>query len=476
MFRGAFCAPQAGRCEGRCCYSLRWCLRGDTEGRLLNRDDAPCDRPVMTSTPPMLPLNPLTPRSRASGGPRRIVVAMSGGVDSSVAAALLKAEGHDVIGITLQLYDHGVATKKKGACCAGQDIHDARRVADALSIPYYVLDYERRFEAAVMQSFADSYLAGETPIPCVACNSQIKFKELLDTARDLGADALATGHYIQRVDGPDGPELRRALDPERDQSYFLFATTRAQLKDLWFPLGGLPKARVRELAAELKLPVAAKPDSQDICFVPSGRYADVIQRLRPDAVEGGDIVHIDGRILGQHDGIINFTVGQRRGLKIPGPNTLFVVRLDARNRRVFVGPRDALRTVGLSLRDVNWIGAPSLDPGPAMGPEQADAAPIELFVRMRSSQAPQAATLTMRPGGSAEVILHGGEHGIASGQACVFYASGEPEARVLGGGFISRAHMPDAVAKSAMDNMSDGAGPSNAASSVLMSDVQRYLR
>jgi tRNA-uridine 2-sulfurtransferase len=286
--------------------------------------------------------------------PRRIVVAMSGGVDSSVAAAVLKAEGHDVIGITLQLYDHGVATKKKGACCAGQDIHDARRVADAIGIPHYVLDYETRFQTAVMQSFADSYLAGETPIPCVACNSQIKFKELLDTARDLGADALATGHYIQRTEGPDGPELRRANDADRDQSYFLFTTTREQLAQLWFPLGHMPKARVRELALELKLPVAAKPDSQDICFVPSGRYADVIQRLRPDAVEGGEIVHIDGRVLGRHDGIINFTVGQRRGLKIPGPDVLFVVRLEAVTKRVIVGPREALRTTGLTLRDLNW--------------------------------------------------------------------------------------------------------------------------
>jgi tRNA-uridine 2-sulfurtransferase len=402
---------------------------------------------------------------------RRIVVAMSGGVDSSVAAALLKAEGHEVIGITLQLYDHGVATKKKGACCAGQDIHDARRVADALGIPHYVLDYERRFETAVMQSFADSYLAGETPIPCVACNSQIKFKELLDTARDLGADALATGHYIQRIEGPDGPELHRAIDPDRDQSYFLFSTTTEQLAQLCFPLGHMPKARVRELALELNLPVAAKPDSQDICFVPSGRYADVIQRLRPDAVEGGEIVHIDGRVLGRHQGIINFTVGQRRGLKIPGPDQLFVVRLEASSKRVIVGPRDALRTTALTLRSVNWLGAPAL--------ARPDSPPQAIYVRLRSSQAPQAAELAWNSDGGARVTLSTGEHGIAAGQACVFYASGESEARVLGGGTIARAHLAAVCNKTAdnpvVDNMPNGTAHGTNATTVLMSDVQRYL-
>jgi tRNA-uridine 2-sulfurtransferase len=432
----------------------------------------------MTTSVPMLPIRAAVDVQPGATQRRRVVVAMSGGVDSSVAAALLKAEGHEVIGITLQLYDHGVATKKKGACCAGQDIHDARRVADALSIPHYVLDYERRFETAVMQSFADSYLAGETPIPCVACNSQIKFKELLDTARDLGADALATGHYIQRVDGPTGPELRRAIDPDRDQSYFLFTTTREQLAQLWFPLGGMPKARVRELATELNLPVAAKPDSQDICFVPSGRYADVIERLRPNAVEGGEIVHVDGRVLGRHEGIINFTVGQRRGLKVPGPDLLFVVRLDAKNRRVIVGPREALLTTALTLRTVNWIGAPDLF--------AADAPPVDLFVRLRSSQAPQPATMAWRADGAAHVTLHGSEHGIAAGQACVFYASGEAEARVLGGGYIQAAHMardaavtqPNSSTLSSagnVDNMSASVRLSNTASGVSMSDVQRYL-
>jgi tRNA-uridine 2-sulfurtransferase len=409
---------------------------------------------------------------------RRVVVAMSGGVDSSVAAALLVAAGHDVIGITLQLYDHGVATKKKGACCAGQDIHDARRVADALGIPHYVLDYERRFETAVMQSFADSYLAGETPIPCVACNSQIKFKELLDTARDLGAEALATGHYIQRVDGPDGPELRRAVDADRDQSYFLFTTSREQLAQLWFPLGGMPKARVRQLATELALPVAAKPDSQDICFVPSGRYADVIARLKPGAVEGGEIVHVDGRVLGRHDGIINFTVGQRRGLKIPGPEQLFVVRLDAPRRQVIVGPREALRTTGLRLRAVNWIGAPEL--------ATVTAAPVELFVRLRSSQAMQPARLVWQTDGTVLVALANGDHGIAAGQACVFYATDEPEARVLGGGTIAQAQQAPVLPAngtadlsgitSGPDTLSAGAGCKTVASEVLMSDVQRYLR
>src|SRR5262245_23712727 len=271
------------------------------------------------------PTQPSSGKRRHATRARRIVVAMSGGVDSSVAAALLKQQGHDVIGVTLQLYDHGEAVGRRGSCCAGQDIHDARRVADKLSIPHYVLDYEQRFKATVMQAFADSYVAGQTPIPCVTCNQQIKFHELLATVKELDAELLATGHYIELRSGPAGPELYRACDAERDQSYFLFATTRAQLASLMFPLGGMHKSEVRALAHEFALPVAEKADSQDICFVPQGRYTDVIERLKPGAAEAGDIVHVDGRVLGRHEGIINYTIGQRRGLGIPGPAPLYVV-------------------------------------------------------------------------------------------------------------------------------------------------------
>lgn len=368
----------------------------------------------------------------ARGARRRVVVAMSGGVDSSVVAALLKRDGHDVIGITLQLYDHGAATARQGSCCAGQDIHDARRVAEKLNIPHYVLDYENRFESSVIASFADSYLAGETPIPCVTCNQQIKFRELLDTATELGADVLATGHYIQRRDGPHGPELRRAIDADRDQSYFLFATTREQLERLWFPLGGMCKPEVRELARELELPVAAKPDSQDICFVPSGRYADVIERLRPGAAEPGDIVHVDGRVLGRHEGVIRYTVGQRRGLRLPSDSPLYVVRLDPERKQVVVGPRDALRTEVLELRDVNWLGSPE-------EAEAAHHAGLPIRARIRSTHVPVEAALVLgEPPGCARVSITNGEHGVAPGQACVFYDAAGPEARVLGGGWIAR--------------------------------------
>jgi tRNA-specific 2-thiouridylase len=361
----------------------------------------------------------------------RVVVAMSGGVDSSVAAALLKQAGYEVIGITLQLYDHGGATGRKGACCAGQDIHDARRVADALGIPHYVLDYENRFRAAVIAGFADSYAAGETPIPCVVCNQKIKFEGLLDTARDLGAHALATGHYIAMRLGPRGPELYRAADAERDQSYFLFATTRAQLGFLRFPLGHLPKQEVRALARQLALPVAEKPDSQDICFVPTGHYSGVVERLRPEAADAGDIVHVDGRVLGRHNGILNFTIGQRRGLKLAVGDPLYVVRLDAARRQVVVGGRSDLHTRLIMLKSVNWLGEGVLEDVAVRG--------IDLHVRVRSSQKPQPATLSSKDGNMA-VLLHEGEYGVAAGQACVFYADGSATARVLGGGWIASAN------------------------------------
>ncbi len=361
---------------------------------------------------------------------RKVVVAMSGGVDSSVAAAMMKAEGHDVIGITLQLYDHGSATGRKGSCCAGQDIHDARRVADQLGIPHYILDYEARFAAKVIDAFAESYVAGETPIPCVTCNNEIKFRDLLETARELGADMLVTGHYVQRLDGPGGPQLARSLDPDRDQSYFLFGVTKAQLETLRFPLGALAKSEVRELARSFGLPIAEKADSQDICFVPAGRYSDVIARLRPNALDAGNIVHIDGRVLGRHDGIINFTVGQRKGLRIPAAEPLFVVRLDPAANEVIVGPRSALMTVGLVLRDTNWLGDKPIAEAAADG--------LPIFVRLRSAQAPRPAVLFVDDSGLCEVVLTDGELGIATGQACVFYASAEAGAVVLGGGFIAK--------------------------------------
>jgi tRNA-uridine 2-sulfurtransferase len=357
----------------------------------------------------------------------RVVAAMSGGVDSSVVAALLHSQGYDVVGVTLQLYDHGAAINKPGACCAGQDIHDARRVADAIGIPHYVLDYESRFKSDVMEDFADSYLAGETPIPCVRCNQSVKFRDLMALAQDLGADCLATGHYVQRQVGAYGAELHRAHDADRDQSYFLFATTRAQLEYLRFPLGGMAKPAVRALADRFGLRVAAKPDSQDICFVPSGKYADVVAKLRPGAIEPGEIVHVDGRVLGQHAGVIHYTVGQRRGLGVATGEPLFVTRLDAQARRVIVGPREALAVQRIALKDVNWIGEP-------VGSED-DLHDRPVLVRVRSTRPPVPAHLDT--GAGWYVVLEGAEEGVAPGQAAVLYDAQTPS-RVLGGGWIAR--------------------------------------
>ncbi|MEN8195728.1 MAG: tRNA 2-thiouridine(34) synthase MnmA [Pseudomonadota bacterium] len=356
----------------------------------------------------------------------RIVVAMSGGVDSSVTAALLAEAGYDVVGVTLQLYDHGVAVGKKGACCAGQDIYDARMVTDRLGIPHYVLDYESRFRDAVIQDFADAYARGETPIPCVRCNQTVKFRDLLATARELGAAAMATGHYVRRAIGPGGAELHRAADPAKDQSYFLFATTAEQLDFLRFPLGGLDKAETRALAERFGLAVADKPDSQDICFVPEGGYARIVEKLRPEAAEPGEIVDLDGRVMGRHVGIIGYTIGQRKGLGIGGrkdsTDPLYVVRLEPEMRRVVIGPREALACGTVRLGEINWLGD---------GPVPAEGARVQ--VKLRSTM--EAVPATLYPAGDgAEAILDDPAHGVSPGQACVFY-DGE---QMLGGGWILR--------------------------------------
>ena len=361
----------------------------------------------------------------------RVVVAMSGGVDSSVCAAMLVREGYDVVGVTLQLYDHGAAIKKEKACCAGQDIYDARRVAEMMGFPHYVLDYESRFKESVIDDFADTYLKGATPIPCVRCNQTVKFRDLLEVARDLNADCMATGHYIKRIDGPNGAELHRAFDHGKDQSYFLFATTREQLDFLRFPLGHMDKSETRKLATEMGLNVAAKPDSQDICFVPTGRYTDIIEKLRPEASKPGDIVHIDGQVLGTHRGVMYYTVGQRRGLGLPdgsGQDPLFVVRLNADDNQVIVGPRDALKRSHIYLNDINWIGDTEFG-------QKLNDMPIR--VKVRSTRPPEPATLVWDDE-NLSVHLDKADEGISPGQACVFYEATGEATRVLGGGWISR--------------------------------------
>lgn len=353
-------------------------------------------------------------------GRMKVVVAMSGGVDSSAVAAILADQGHEVIGITLQLYDHGVALGKKGACCAGIDIYDAQVAAEKIGIAHYVLNYESIFRDSVIDDFADSYLRGETPIPCVRCNQKVKFLDLFKVAKDLGADCLATGHYVQRKLGPQGAELHRAHDPSKDQSYFLFATTQEQLDFLRFPLGGLSKSKTREIAQHYNLEIANKPDSQDICFVPNGDYASVIKKLRPNASTAGEIIHENGALLGQHQGIINYTIGQRRGLGISYPEPLYVTRINPSTNQVIVGPKESLSAKTLTAKEVNWLASPIPEEG------------LECQVKLRSMHNPLHATAFQLPDNRIKVELYSPYAGITPGQACVVY-DGE---RLLGGGWI----------------------------------------
>lgn len=371
-----------------------------------------------------MPLNSLGFAKRPED--TRVVVAMSGGVDSSVVAAELAEQGYDVVGVTLQLYDHGAALAKKGACCAGRDIHDARRVAETMGFPHYVLDYENIFQEAVIDEFADAYLGGATPVPCIRCNERVKFKDLLETAKDLDADCMATGHYIQRKEGQHGPELHSAADANRDQSYFLFSTKPDQLNYLRFPLGHLhSKAETRALAAKHGLPVADKPDSQDICFVPNGDYASVIEKLRPGAADPGEIVDLQGNVLGTHKGVIHYTIGQRRGLGIGGrSDPLYVVKLDPDMHRVIVGPKEALATRTIPVREINWLGDTPFT-------SQKE---WHLSVKVRSTRPPREAIIRPLSETEAEVELIVPEEGVAPGQACVFYAP--EDSRIFGGGWI----------------------------------------
>jgi tRNA-specific 2-thiouridylase len=349
----------------------------------------------------------------------RIVVAMSGGVDSSVAACLMKEAGYDVVGVTLQLYDYGAVAQKKGACCAGQDIYDAAQVAQKIDIPHYVFNYEDRFREGVVNDFVDTYLKGATPVPCIRCNQTVKFRDLLSAAKDLNADALVTGHYVQWVQNQGISQLHRGADPKKDQSYFLFTTSQEQLDFLRFPLGHMSKDETRAIAKRFELKVSDKPDSMDICFVPDGNYAAIVSKLRPGALDKGNIVHLDGRVLGEHDGIIGFTVGQRKGIGIGGGDALYVVRLNADTKEVIVGPKEALAKKEILIHDINWLG------------EKVEKTPV--MVKYRSYHEPLNATLEFGENSTGKVIFDEPQYGVSPGQACVFY----DQMRLLGGGWIS---------------------------------------